>query len=405
VKSLVHGVEHVGSEIIHDIEHGAHQALDATADFVGVDGEFGWQGPQMGGELAIYDPHGKFVRPDQRVTGEQETTTDGNSEPVASDTRRFNLGNLFKAFKGGGQLGVAWRSAQMLDGFRDNAQSKQLTGIMTRYGLDKTDIKDWGAAEAYLQAEEYSNWPGLPLDITKGDGITNRRELVGVMLLERSLPGSFESAMMGDDTALQMYQGMLGEVRARPMPRKGVAYTTKNDSERRIADDMRVSGASSEAIQNALEVYRMGTNGTSAKVSSGAPSWLKVVQQGIDFNKAQRGNYKYNEVYLKGPLGGYVVVDSYDPTKGMIVSRKFTQLGGVQTQTALAYISEAAVKYAPGREVAKVPSTPPELAGTRLQGTLYLEVPVQKVAVPRVILDAAKRSNVVIRDINGKIYK
>jgi LysM repeat protein len=335
---------------------------------------------------------------------EAEATVAKATPKIASKAGLLDIfGNFLKA---GGEVAAVWGSAQMLSDARARAQSKDLTDIMDRYKLDKNSLDDWGAAAAYLRAQDLAGMPGQPLRFTSGYDVSNKREWISVMLLERAVPGSFESAMMGDDSALQMYQGMLSDVRARPMPRKGVAYTTTNDSERRIAEDMRVSGASSEAIQNALEVYRIGTDGSSAKVSSGAPSWLKVVQQGIQFDRTQSINYTYNQVYLKGASGGYVILDSYDPLKGP-VSRKFTQLGGIKVQTALAYISEAAMKYAPGTEIARVPSTPPELVGTRLRGTLYLEVPVQKpeYTIPKQVLDAAKRSNVVIRDINGKIYK
>ena len=42
--------------------------------------------------------------------------------------------------------------------------------------------------------------------------------------------------------------------------------------------------------------------------------------------------------------------------------------------------------------------------GTRLDGRLVLEVPVQTAPVPRAVLDFATEHEIVIRDIAGKVY-
>jgi hypothetical protein len=39
-----------------------------------------------------------------------------------------------------------------------------------------------------------------------------------------------------------------------------------------------------------------------------------------------------------------------------------------------------------------------------LRGQLILEVPVQMKPVPQAVIDAANRANVLIRDMNGKVY-
>ena len=68
------------------------------------------------------------------------------------------------------------------------------------------------------------------------------------------------------------------------------------------------------------------------------------------------------------------------------------------------YIQELPTKYAPESPIANVPSAG-DLAGRRLHGQMFLEVPVQKRPVPRRVLDAAKRAEVKIRDINGLPYE
>ena len=101
--------------------------------------------------------------------------------------------------------------------------------------------------------------------------------------------------------------------------------------------------------------------------------------------------------------GGYAKLDSYSPSKGEIVSRKFTQLAEISERSAIAYVREAATKYAPGTRIAKVPSSG-ALGGEQLSGTLYLEIPIQNKLIPKRILDSAARYGVKFRDVNGKVY-
>ncbi len=96
------------------------------------------------------------------------------------------------------------------------------------------------------------------------------------------------------------------------------------------------------------------------------------------------------------------VLDSYAPTEA-IVSRKFTQLSEIRETTAIKYLRELAKKYAPGARIANVPSSG-ELSGKFLSGQQFLEVPIQKVAIPRTVLDEATRLRILIRDITGKVY-
>lgn len=134
------------------------------------------------------------------------------------------------------------------------------------------------------------------------------------------------------------------------------------------------------------------------------PEWLERIERGNQFNKDRASAYPHNEVYINKPDGsGYYRLDSYNPAKGEIVSRKYTQLGDVQENTALSYVKEVTDKYPPGAKIANVPSSG-QLAGQKLAGQPVLEVPVQAKPIPQSVLDAADEAGVLIRDVNGKIY-
>ena len=109
----------------------------------------------------------------------------------------------------------------------------------------------------------------------------------------------------------------------------------------------------------------------------------------------------------------YVRLDSYDPQKGEIVSRKKTQLDEVSEETAIRYLKELKDKYAPGTIIADVPSNKTGVnreifknnKGNILDGQMILEVPVQEANIPPNVLEYAKKNDIIIRDVNGKIYK
>ena len=109
----------------------------------------------------------------------------------------------------------------------------------------------------------------------------------------------------------------------------------------------------------------------------------------------------------------YVRLDSYDPQKGEIVSRKKTQLDEVSEETAIRYLKELKDKYAPGTIIADVPSNKTganrgifkKNKGNILDGQMILEVPVQKKAdIPPDVLKYAKKHYIKIRDIKDKYY-
>ncbi len=134
------------------------------------------------------------------------------------------------------------------------------------------------------------------------------------------------------------------------------------------------------------------------------PPWLKErFEAGEAFNKANRGRYPHNEVEVT-VKGEKFRVDSLDPTKGEIVSRRLTQLSDVKEQTAISYFNEFTRKYPAGAEITDSPFNPKVLRGKQLTGELIFEVPVQKNSIPQAVLDAATQRNIKIRDINGKVY-
>jgi hypothetical protein len=176
----------------------------------------------------------------------------------------------------------------------------------------------------------------------------------------------------------------------------------------------------SEAVAKALEkkldillesknLAAKGTGGAAGKVDgvvspSSKPEWLQRLDAGNEFNKVQAKNYPHNEVYIQRPDGnGYYRVDSYNPVKGEIVSRKLTQLSEVSEATAKSYINEVITKYPSGATIAQVPSSG-SLGGQKLQSTIILEIPPQKSVIPQAILDSANKAGVLIGDTNGKVY-
>ena len=109
----------------------------------------------------------------------------------------------------------------------------------------------------------------------------------------------------------------------------------------------------------------------------------------------------------------YVRLDSYDPQKGEIVSRKKTQLYEVSEETAIRYLKELKDKYAPGTIIADVPSNKTGVnrdifevnQGDKLKGQMILEVPVQKHPVSERVLRYAAKEKIKIRDTEGTIYR
>ena len=93
---------------------------------------------------------------------------------------------------------------------------------------------------------------------------------------------------------------------------------------------------------------------------------------------------------------------------------KKIQFDEVSEETAIRYLKELEEKYSPGSIIADVPSNISKAndgifkanKGNVLNGQMILEVPVQKKAdIPPNVLKYAKKNDIIIRDVNGKIYK
>ena len=139
--------------------------------------------------------------------------------------------------------------------------------------------------------------------------------------------------------------------------------------------------------------------------------WLKPMVQGRIFNVENWHRYPANEVYVTGTSGKRFILDSYVPGE-RIVSRKDSMLGEIRPESARAEIRELVNKYPSdgAAHIADVPSakanpTLKALIGTRLQGRLVLEVPVQRVPVPREVLEFAAENRVQIVDVTGHRYR
>jgi filamentous hemagglutinin len=140
--------------------------------------------------------------------------------------------------------------------------------------------------------------------------------------------------------------------------------------------------------------------------TSATTPWMQKIKDGYAFDKERAKAYDFNQIYVVKPSGkGYFRLDSYDPFRNMIVSRKYTQFASISETTGQKYVDELAYKYPNGATIANVPSNQQLLqSGSQLQGELYLEVPVQTSPIPQSILDRAAVKRVKIVDVNGKIY-
>jgi hypothetical protein len=165
----------------------------------------------------------------------------------------------------------------------------------------------------------------------------------------------------------------------------------------------------------ATGIFRAADKGVGAvggllKFGKGADAVADVeavarMQAGRHFDKARALEYPANQVRVEKPGGGYTVLDSYNEFLGEIVSRKHTQLADIQEQSAMRYIRELPQKYPRGATVLDVPlNRRAGIAGEKLRGRHYLEVPVQRGPIPRRVLDYATSRDVFIRDVAGRIY-
>jgi hypothetical protein len=134
-------------------------------------------------------------------------------------------------------------------------------------------------------------------------------------------------------------------------------------------------------------------------------------KEGKLFDTLQGQKYPKNQVPIRDKLGEIQWLDSYDPVKNEIISRKSLagnrgQIAFTDEFTMIEHFQEFQLKYPNGKAIADVPSARKlELADQILSGKYVLEVPVQEYEIPERILHEAEVRGITIRDINGKIYK
>jgi hypothetical protein len=137
---------------------------------------------------------------------------------------------------------------------------------------------------------------------------------------------------------------------------------------------------------------------------------LAEAQEGNLFDTLEGQKYPHNQVPIRDKAGIVRRLDSYDPDKGEIISRKSLAAGNGQIAftnefTMIEYFQEFALKYPNGAIIADTATTRKlALANKALTGKYILEVPVQKWNIPPRILQEGNARGIKIRDINGKVY-
>jgi len=125
--------------------------------------------------------------------------------------------------------------------------------------------------------------------------------------------------------------------------------------------------------------------------------WLydSPMARGNTFNETARDNkwYLYNEVHLENGKR----LDSYDPVKGEIVSRKATDLEMIDVKTFEQYLKELRDKYPAGTKIRS--DKYQEIDGQHLQGKQILEIPASNQTFEKIdeYKAIAKRYDVEIR--------
>ncbi|MGT2910050.1 hypothetical protein ACVR0S_09695, partial [Streptococcus dentapri] len=125
--------------------------------------------------------------------------------------------------------------------------------------------------------------------------------------------------------------------------------------------------------------------------------WTKEspMARGNRFNKTvqDRGTYPATEVNLENGKR----LDSYDPYKGEIISRKATDLDKIQESTFRDYLSEFQEKYARGTKIRS--NTNRFVDGQKLEGKYILEIPASNTDIPNIqhYKDIASEYDVTLR--------
>jgi hypothetical protein len=135
-----------------------------------------------------------------------------------------------------------------------------------------------------------------------------------------------------------------------------------------------------------------------------------AAQEGREFDVLEGQRYPHNQVPMRDKGGKIRRLDSYDPQKQEIISRKSLathngQIAFASEGEMIDHFQEFALKYPNGAVVADTPAARRlGLANQTIAGRYILEVPVQNWAIPERMLEEAKIRRITIRDVNGKVY-
>ncbi|MDH4275717.1 MAG: hypothetical protein OEW08_11805, partial [Gammaproteobacteria bacterium] len=152
------------------------------------------------------------------------------------------------------------------------------------------------------------------------------------------------------------------------------AAKARLDAKKLIGPSRKFSDAE---LENAYQAYRV-RKANIGETPRGRADW-KVTRdywmidspmaRGNNFNKTAGKKYRYNEVNLETGKR----VDSYDPVKGEIISRKATDFDIIDESAFKGYLRELKNKYSPGEVIRS--NKYPKLDGKPLTGKQILEVP------------------------------
>jgi hypothetical protein len=147
------------------------------------------------------------------------------------------------------------------------------------------------------------------------------------------------------------------------------------------------------------------------QVFSGPLEFVRPLIAGNRFNKFANSNYKYSEIAMSTGKKAKYRLDAWTPPgpdslRGVVVSRKLTQLDQVSLDTAKGYITEFTKKYPSGSILGDTAKNRElGIAGKKLEGDMVLEVPPQVGGkIDDAIVEFAESNDVYIRDINGHWY-
>jgi toxin YxiD len=141
-----------------------------------------------------------------------------------------------------------------------------------------------------------------------------------------------------------------------------------------------------------------------------SPEIRLAAREGREFDVLEGQKYPHNQVPMRDKGGKVRRLDSYDPQRREIISRKSLathngQIAFASEGEMIEHFQEFALKYSNGALIADTRTTRKlGLANQTLTGHYILEVPRQNWAIPDRLIEEAKIRGITIRDVNGKVY-